>query len=310
MLHQRDSLSDPSQALVSSMFTEGGPGDEPEFDEAVGSAACDEGAARGPGDAGGLAEKGDDALAQEGIPDLDGAILATGGDECTIRGPGEARDVPAVTLIEEEQFPSTGIPDVHGRIKTRGGDVAVVGRPLHVTDDVVMVLIGDEVLPGCCNPDLDHSGIAGIGGIIGEQAFSRVDIPHVRDAIAFAYGDAGTIGRPGDAIDGADRVVVVREEEEFPATGIPDLGGGIEADRGDTGAVGRPSDAGDCPALPTIDEEKSSGLSPPYLNGGILTTSCQKFAIGRPSNAAYRTHMPAIGCEGIPVVHDRVRRGK
>ena len=54
------------------MFTGGGPGDEPEFDEAVGSTGCDEGAARGPGDAVGLAEKGDDALALEGIPDLDG----------------------------------------------------------------------------------------------------------------------------------------------------------------------------------------------------------------------------------------------
>lgn len=100
------------------MLTEGGSGDEPEFDEAVGSAACDEGAARGPGDAVSLAEKGDDALALEGIPDLDGAILATGGDERTSGGPGEALDDPAVALIEEEQFPSTGIPDVHGRIKT------------------------------------------------------------------------------------------------------------------------------------------------------------------------------------------------
>ena len=109
------------------MFTGGGPGDEPEFDEAVGSTSCDEGTARGPGDAVGLAEKGDDALAPEGIPDLDGAILATGGDECPIGGPGEAIDEPAVTCIEEEEFPSLGIPDLHGRIKTRGGDVAVVG---------------------------------------------------------------------------------------------------------------------------------------------------------------------------------------
>ncbi len=279
LLHQRHSLSNPSQTLVNSIFTEGGPGDEPEFDEAVGSTGCDEGAARGPGDAVSLTEKGDDALAPEGIPDLDGAILATGGDECPSGGPGEASNDSAVAFIEEEHFPRTGIPDLHGRIKTRGGDVEVVGRPLHVTDDVVMVLIGEEVLSGCCIPDLDHGGIAGRGdagaigrpgdtehsagidGIIGKQAFSRVDIPHLRFAIAFAYGDAGAIGRPGDAIDGADRVVVVIDEEEFPATGIPDLGGGVEAYRGDAGAVGRPGDAGDCPAMPTIDEEKSSGLS-------------------------------------------------
>ena len=119
MLHQRDSLSDPSQALVNSMFTEGGPGDEPEFDEAVGSASCDEGAARGPGDAVGLAEKGDDALAPEGIPDLDGAILAPGGDERTSGRPGEALDDPAVAFIEEEHFSRTGIADLHGQIKTR-----------------------------------------------------------------------------------------------------------------------------------------------------------------------------------------------
>ncbi len=155
------------------MFTEGEPGDEPEFDEAVGSAGCDEGAAKGPGDAGGLAEKGDDALAQEGIPDLDGAILATRGDERPIRGPGETLDDPAVAFIEEEHFSRTGIPDVHGRIKTRGGDVAVVGRPLHVTDYVIMVLIGEQVLPGCGIPDLDRGGVAG-------------------------RGDAGAVGRPGD----------------------------------------------------------------------------------------------------------------
>ena len=127
ILHQRNSQSNPSQTLVNSMFTGGGPGDEPEFDEAVGSTGRDEGAARGPGDAVSLAQKGDDALAPEGIPDLDGAILATGGDECPSGGPGEASNDSAVALIEEEHFPSLGIPDLHGRIKTRGGDVAVVG---------------------------------------------------------------------------------------------------------------------------------------------------------------------------------------
>ena len=45
VLHQRDSRVFPSQALVNSMFPEGGPSDEPELDEAVGSTACDEGAA-------------------------------------------------------------------------------------------------------------------------------------------------------------------------------------------------------------------------------------------------------------------------
>lgn len=112
---------------MNGMFTWGGSGDEPEFDEAVSSTGRDEGAARGPGDAVGLAEIGDDALALEGIPDLDGAILATGGDECPSGGPGEASNDSAVACIEEEHFPRTGIPDLHSRIKTRGGDVEVVG---------------------------------------------------------------------------------------------------------------------------------------------------------------------------------------
>ena len=141
-----------------------------------------------------------------------GAILATGGDECTIWGPGEAIDDPAVTFIEEEEFPSMGIPDLHGRIKTRGGDGEVVGRPGDVADDIVMVVIGDEMVPGCGIPDLNHGGIvgrgnagaigrpgdaehgAGIGGIIDEDAFPRDDIPHLGEAIAFTYGDAGAIG--------------------------------------------------------------------------------------------------------------------
>ena len=324
MLHQRDSIVNPSQDLVNSRFTECGPGDEPEFDEAVGSAGCYEGTVRRPGDAIGLAEKGDDALAPEGIPDLDGSIPATRGNECTVGGPGETVDEPAVAFIREEHFSSLGIPDLHGRIKTRGGNIEVVWRPLHVTDDIVMVLIGEQMLPGCSIPDLDHGGIAGrgdagaigrpgnteygagIGGIITELALSRDDIPHLGEAIAFTYGDAGAIGRPGDAVDGADRVVVVRDEEGFPVTDIPDLGGGIEADRGDASVIGRPGDACDCSAMSTIDEEQFSGLSPPDLNSGILTTGCQKFAIWRPGNAAYRSHMPAIDGKRIADVHDRV----
>ena len=314
-----------SQPLVSSMFTGGKSHNEPEFYEAIGSTACDEGAARGPGNAIGLAaDKGDDALPLEGIPDLHGTILATGGDECSIGGPGETPDEPTVAFIHEEHFSSTGIPDLHGRIKARRGDVAIVGRPLHVTDNVVMVLIGDEMLSGDSIPDLDHGGIAGrgnaraigrpgdteycagIGGIIDEQAFSCGDIPDLGEAIAFTYCDAGAIRRPGNAVDGTDRVVVVIDEEEFPGDSIPDLGGGIEAYRGDASAVGRPGDAGDFPTMPTIDEEQFSGLSTPYLNGGVLTTGSKKFTIWRPGNAAYWTHMPAKDGERITNVDDRI----